>query len=231
MNEITKKTTEQAEKIQQLMAEGKTLEEALQLTSQKAKKNPIDRISYIQALENISELRKARKTAYAKKSKSKDKPETLERYQKEIDVSTERLNQLLAEVNSSETPWKKALELGETPEGAIQYFLTSLEAESEAYFATVDIPKSQIKSLLNKTVIQTEFVPEELREPFAKRLESRDQRVRASAVRHQLMENLKSGATVPETIQKQEPAAKDEGKGKSGKSGKSKKENDQVEEG
>lgn len=218
MTDITKKTQDQAEKIKNLMAEGKTLEEALSLTSQKAKKDPIDRIAYIQGLNNIAELRKARKTAYAKKSKSKEKPETLARYQQEIDVATERLNTLIAEVTSAEIPWQKALELGETQEGAIQYFLGSIEKESEDYLREAGIKKSIIKTLLQNTVIHLEFVPAELTEAFQKRIESRDQRVRAAAVRYQLMTDLKAGTVKVEEaapeVKVEEPKAPKASKGK-----------------
>jgi hypothetical protein len=218
MTDITKKTQDQAEKIKNLMAEGKTLEEALSLTSQKAKKDPIDRIAYIQGLNNIAELRKARKTAYAKKSKSKDKPETLARYQQEIDVATDRLNTLISEVTSAEVPWQKALELGETPEGAIQYFLGSIEKESEDYLREAGIKKSILKTLLQNTVIHLEFVPTELAEAFQKRIDSRDQRVRAAAVRYQLMTDLKAGTVKVEEaapeVKVEEPKAPKASKGK-----------------
>lgn len=221
MTDITKKTQDQAEKIKSMMAEGKSLEEALSLTSQKVKKDPIDRIAHIQGLNNIAELRKARKTAYAKKSKSKEKPETLARYQQEIDVATERLNTLIAEVTSAEIPWQKALELGETQEGSIQYFLNSIEKESEDYIREAGIKKSILKTLLQNTVIHLEFVPDELAGAFQKRLESRDQRVRAAAVRYQLMLNLKDGTVKAEEaapeVKVEEPKAPKASKGKKGK--------------
>lgn len=190
---ISKKTQSQAEKIKALMAGGKSLEEALTEVTQKTPRVTIDRLAYIKELNNIQELRIARKTAYAKKSKAKDKPETLAKYQAEIDLATERLNELIADVNAAEIPWMRALELGETPEGAVQYALSAIEATLEDFFKTAKGTKAQIKELTRKTTPNIDFVPEELKAAFQGRLDHLDQRVQVAASKYNLMTAILEG--------------------------------------
>lgn len=190
---ISKKVTSQAEKITALLAEGKTLEEALAVTSLKTKRESVDRIEYISNLASLEELRLARKTAYAKKSKSKDKPEALARYQAEIDLASSRINELIAEINESQVPWMRAIELGETADGSVQYFLTDTELEVNEYFEKAVGTKAQIKALTRQTPPNTDFVPDELKDAFIRRLGNQDQRVQVLASRYNLMEGLKAG--------------------------------------
>ena len=190
---ISKKTQSQADRIRALMTEGKSLEEALTEVAQKTPRVTIDRLAYIGGLDNIQELRIARKTAYAKKSKAKDKPETLAKYQAEIDLATERLNDLIAEVNVAVVPWRKALELGETPEGAVQYFLFEIETQVEEFFKTAKGTKAQVKELTRKTAPSIDFVPDQLRVAFQERLDHSDQRVQVAASKFNLMNDLKDG--------------------------------------
>lgn len=190
---ISKKTQSQAEKIKALMAGGKSLEEALTEVTQKNPRVTIDRLAYIKELNNIQELRIARKTAYAKKSKAKDKPETLAKYQAEIDLATERLNDLIADVNAAEVPWRRALELGETPEGAVQYALSTIETTLEDFFKTAKGTKAQIKELTRKTAPNIDFVPEELKAAFQERLDHMDQRVQVAASKYNLMTAILEG--------------------------------------
>lgn len=122
-----------AERISKMMAEGKTLEEALQVIQSeeqpKSTTKVVDRVAWIADLDNISELRNAIKIAFAKKSKSKDKPEAKEKYEREIKAGQGKLNELLA-IIAQETEgvrWIKAMELGESLDGAIQWFIQDRE--------------------------------------------------------------------------------------------------------
>lgn len=192
---------EMADKIEALVAGGKTMAEALaEVVPLKATRTRIDRIAYIESLDNLKDLRSARKTAYAKKSKAKGKPEAEARYNQEIEVATRKLNELASQINSATYPWKKALELGDTPEGALQFLIQDLEQESKAKLdyltkAMDPVPtKAEIKTFVAQSKVATDFIPEELRAAFRRRLESRDQRVYTLAQRMQAIEDLTTGA-------------------------------------
>lgn len=202
-----------AAKIQELLSSGKSLEEALAATvpAPKVGRASVDRVALIEGLTDISELKRARKIAYAKKSKAKDKPETLAKYQLEIDVATARLNEMIAEINRAETPWKKAIELGENAGGALQYFIADSEIAVDAELDRFIVgqqktpSKADVKKFLNKTKATVDFVPETLRPAFNARLANRDQRVDTLARKHQAVADLKSGTRGFETKEKVEP--------------------------
>lgn len=190
---VTKSAIQMAEKVQKYMAEGKTLQEALTLATAKTGRQTIDRVAYIKGLTNLVEIRKTRKTAYAKRSKAKDKPETMAKYQLEIDAASVRLNELLAEVNSAECPWKKALEYGETTDGALQYFINEIETEVSEKIDKLGLSKAKLKALLQATIPDTEFVPEELLESYTRRIKNRDQRLCVLSQRVQFLKDTEAG--------------------------------------
>lgn len=195
-----------AERISKMMAEGKTLEEALQViqTEEAAKSTTkvVDRVAWITEIDNISELRNAIKIAFAKKSKSKDKPEAFARYEKEIKSGQAKLNELLALI-SKETEgvrWLKALELGESLDGAIQWFIQDRE----------NIVNEQLEELLKgvskaeqhrKIVAMSTETPESFKErlsnvdgaldAFERRAVSGDQRVVTLIKKVNLEESLR----------------------------------------
>lgn len=191
-----------ADKILAMIAEGKSLPEALAATLPTAKPQriQIDRVAYINSLDNLKDLKAARKTAYAKKSKAKGKPEAEARYQKEIDTATARYNEYVSEVNNSACPWKKSIELGVGVEGALQYFVQDLEHKTndeleELVKALKPVPtKAQVKTFVTQSKPTLNFVPDELKAGFQKRLETRDQRVYTLAQRARAVADLKSGA-------------------------------------
>jgi hypothetical protein len=198
---IKSQAQEMAEKIEGLLKEGKTMAEALSLvvTAVKPVRATVDRVALINSMNNISDLKAARKTAYAKKSKSKERPEALERYQNEIDTATARINEIIAEVNASECPWKKALEYGDTPDGALQYYIQDKEKEVEGEFADLlagfekQPTKAEIKAFTSVAKVATNWVPEVLRPSFERRLRNRDQRVYTLALRVQSLQDLRDG--------------------------------------
>lgn len=195
---VSKNVQDQATRIQGLMEEGKSLAEALSIIGTKTPRIQIDRVANIQKMDNLVDLRKARKTAYAKKSKSKDKPEAVERYQLEIDAATERINTLIASINAAEVPWKRALECGDTPDGALQYFVATKEDEISKRLEAFPMSKVQTKKLSGTFTPNDEFVPDELKESFNRRLGNRDQRLYTLAQRVLLTEGLEAGAVVLE---------------------------------
>lgn len=107
--------------------EGKTMEEALKEIDQidlstlarDPKPKIVDRIAYIKGLDNIQEVRKASKAAYAKRAKAKDE-EADERYGQEVFAAQERLAELNELIAKADKPLAKALELGEDQEGVVQ---------------------------------------------------------------------------------------------------------------
>lgn len=132
------KTTEMAKRATELMNQGSTLEEAMvqAMTEFQPKKTGTrtviaDRVAWISGLDKVAELRKAVKVAFAKKSKSKGKPDTEAKYQKEIDAGRARLNELIADVESSDKPYIRALELGEDTSGVLQRYLQTIEVGLE----------------------------------------------------------------------------------------------------
>lgn len=124
-------TNKMSKRIQELMQEGgKSLEEALAIVMKETipSNKIIDRVAHMRSMSNLSELRNATKIAFAKKSKSKDNPEAIKRYELEIKAGQDRLNELLAEIDQHEHRCTRALELGESPEGAVQLWLEDMEA-------------------------------------------------------------------------------------------------------
>ena len=156
---------------------------------------------------SISEVRKARKIAYAKKSKSKDKPEAVARYEQEIQTATDKLTQMLQVVNSSETPWKTALEMGETVDGALQLFIQDLEQEVEAEWKELGkgYTKAQVKTFCQSrdiSQVAKDLIPEPLQETFNNRLANKDQRLKTLAQNWQGMMDIKAGKGKPQTEKK-----------------------------
>lgn len=166
---------------EQAISQGKTKEEALQLIVAEASKKTTtprrDNLAYIKGLTSIPEVRKAKKIAYAKVSKSKDKPDAVARYQQEIKVADERLNELLSEVNQAKEPWKKSMELGEEAKGAFTYFITSYkdEVDKKLEKATSKMTKAEVKAALLKITPSTPSdIPEVLKAVAAERIKNQD---------------------------------------------------------
>lgn len=142
-------TTTMASKIQELLTNGMSLEQAL---ADVMKHNPapkiVDRVTWISELNNLQELRTAIKIAFAKKSKSKGNPEAIARYEKEIKAGQAKLNELLAQVNGD---YEKALELGESIEGAAHIFLQKLADSVNERLDKIDnISKAELKRQIQK---------------------------------------------------------------------------------
>ena len=184
--ETTIETTEQTKKtlsdiFEQALSQGKSKEEALQMivaeASKKVSSPRRDNIQFIQSLTSIPEVRKAKKVAYAKVSKSKDKPEAVARYQLEIQAADKRLNELLSEVNQAKEPWKKAMELGEDAKGAVTYFIQGYKEEIDKKLekAVGKMTKSEVKAALLKiTPTVPADLPEVLKDVASERVHNQD---------------------------------------------------------
>lgn len=188
-------TKELMTKVTGLMTEqGKTLEEALLMVLSQAESegkirkatNPTgprkDNIAYIQGLNDLPELRRVKKIAYAKKSKSKNNPAACERYDQEIAEASKRINQLLALIPNDETGWLKAKELGEDAATQFNYFLVpfeeNLNERVDAVAKKKGLTKAQVKAALIAAKAEVPAaVPEELKAAMAERMAHNDQRV------------------------------------------------------
>lgn len=167
-------TNTMATRIEELLGTGKTLQEALDIVmkeSQVAQPKIVDRVTWISSLGNITELRTATKIAFAKKSKSKGNPEAIARYEKEIKAGQARLNELLAQVDGD---YKKALELGESIEGAAHLFLQEVKSKVDNKIEHIQgITKAEIKRQVQKMDIE---FPKNTPEDIQKILEDRAKR-------------------------------------------------------
>lgn len=190
-----------AELIDSKMKEGMTLEEAInhigtvELTklTQPAKPRIADRISYIKGLNDVQELRRASKSAFAKRAKAKD-DETDARYGEEIFAVRDRLCEINEIIANAEKPLAKALEFGESQEGIVQRALdlfpdvdkrltrhlkrlgiTKKAAKAKLQRASTEVPEEVVK--LFKELDPSE--PNPYVEIFRRRLERKDQRVLA----------------------------------------------------
>lgn len=175
-----------ASKIEEMLANGVSLQEALDLVvkEEKAATKPFnkieDRVTWIYELNNISELRLAIKSAFGKKSKAKTAGQSakVEKYQLEVESGQKKLNELLAEVGKAEVRYIKALELGEDIKGAAHLYLTDLASLVETKIAKLDLTNAAIKREVQKH--QPSFpknTPEELRQSIQQRLDNGDMMV------------------------------------------------------
>lgn len=123
-----------------------------------------NRVEWMGTLNNIAELRKAIKIAFAKKSKAKDKPDTFKKYEAEIKAGQTRLNGLLAEVNQAKDPIAKAVELGEEPTGVVQLVLDHYEGIIDKELKELkDSKKLTDKGLKDLVNNMTRDIPEEIK--------------------------------------------------------------------
>ncbi len=152
VNQITKK-------VMDLVNSGKSLEEALNEALNSAVTARItDRVAYIESMNTIAEVRQALHVAHAKKSKSKDNPMAVKRYEKEIETAKAKLDMFRKMIEESTDPFKKALELGEEPKTAVQYLLYQLDKEIEAKLLK-KFSKLTKKQLKEKVMEQSDKTP------------------------------------------------------------------------
>lgn len=157
---------EMTKRVEELVQEGMSMAEALQKVigentpapaapSTRIQMTADGRVSWISSLSNIADLKKAVKIAFAKKSKSKDKPASVARYEDEIKAGQARLNELIALINTAEDPIAKAIELGDEESGIVQRILGVFEAGLDDKLSKIQAAKKltnkQIKDEVNST--------------------------------------------------------------------------------
>jgi hypothetical protein len=145
-------TLTKEERLVALQAEGKSLEEALEIIIKEYAPAPIkDKVKYIQQLNDISEVRLMVRRAHAKKSKS-EKEATKERYQLEVDAGNKRLNELLSKANEDIT---ELIKLGESPRKLLHRWIRNREAELKVSIEKMEGTRNQKKELFNAQPVDT----------------------------------------------------------------------------
>lgn len=200
-------TNEMSNKIKELMEKGgKSLEEALAIVMKEVvpSNKILDRVAHMRSMTNLSELRNAIKIAFAKKSKSKDNPEAIKRYDLEVKAGQDRLNELLAEIDQHEHRCLRALELGESPEGAVQLWLEDMEARTNRDMEDHILESRASRASVRRSIgDQKTATPESVKENldrhdkrllpiYENRLSRGDQRVATLNRKIHLMESLKN---------------------------------------
>lgn len=166
------KYEQMASRIKELMADGKTMEQALAEINTKAPgfgtRQVADRVEWIKTIDSISELQKAIKTAFAKKSKAKGE-DALKRYEAEIKAGQAHMNELMAQVNTAADPIAKGIELGASEGWVLQRIIDDQEAkvttEMDARATKAGISKKTLKGLVN---LAPEATPDSLHDVLAK---------------------------------------------------------------
>lgn len=192
-------TNEMTKKVEALVKSGKSLQEALEVVLAEIVKpvavGRIDHVAYIKGLRNIPEVKRVRKIAYAKISKSKGKVEAIARYKLEIEEADKKLNELLAEVDAAASPWEKSMELGEDAAAAFNYYFLTLKINYDMQMEFVKKQKSmtnaQLKAALQDTKVAIpSSVPKVLQPVMLDRINNGDMMVITTAKKVSLISKL-----------------------------------------
>lgn len=160
------------EKIKQIIAEATLFERRI-----------VDRIEWIKDTDSIKELRRRIKVAHAKKSKSKEAPKSLKRYEKEVQSGNNRLNELLAQAGDYIL---RLIQLDEEPQRVLTKWLELKEEELKMQLETFQIPAKTIKELTLRMSAKTpetlefqirDLLGEDTMAIYNRRLSKNDQRV------------------------------------------------------
>jgi hypothetical protein len=207
--EVTKTgVAARAERITQLMKEGKSLEQALELTAHMESKVVGNRIEYIKGLQTLSAVRKARHSAQAKLSKARQagNKQSIARYEAEVQAANARYNELMAKINKSDDPIKAAIEMGERPSQLTQQMVVAIESELKTQLEQVKkVRKWTNQNLKDRINAQPTTTPQciterlrkisdEVRDLYEARLKGGDKRVETINRRMNLVLQLKKEA-------------------------------------
>jgi len=155
-----------AERVLELTASGMELQEALETALEEivvSQSVITDRVAWIKTLTNISDVRKAIKSAHGKKSKAKAEDKKA-KYELEIKAGYARLNELIAQAEESESPIKALLEMGETKSSVLQQWLRTREAVVAQQIKDLAGTNKSKKALINK---QDPSTPETIKAELA----------------------------------------------------------------
>lgn len=207
--EVTKTgVAARAERITQLMKEGKSLEQALELTAHMESKVVGNRIEYIKGLQTLSAVRKARHSAQAKLSKARQagNKQSIARYEAEVQAANARYNELMAKINKSDDPIKAAIEMGERPSQLTQQMVVAIESELKTQLEQVKKGRKwtnqNLKDRINAQPTTTpqciterlRKISDEVRDLYEARLKGGDKRVETINRRMNLVLQLKKEA-------------------------------------
>lgn len=155
-----------AERVLELTASGMELQEALETALEEivvSQSVITDRVAWIKTLTNISDVRKAIKSAHGKKSKAKTEDKKA-KYELEVKAGYARLNELIAQAEESESPIKALLEMGETKSSVLQQWLRTREAVVAQQIKDLAGTNKSKKALINK---QDPSTPETIKAELA----------------------------------------------------------------
>jgi hypothetical protein len=173
---VTKMT--KVERLDQLIQEGRSQEEALEILVKEFSPEPIkDKVKYIQGLNDIKEVRLMIRRAHSKKSKTPpEKKDTVARYQAEIDAGNKKMNELLA---LAEDDLVKLIELGESPRKLLHRWIRAKEAELKSTINKMEGTKNSKKELQNAQPITTpKSIQQELKGIHPELVEEYEDRVK-----------------------------------------------------
>ncbi len=125
-----------AQKVLDLVNGGMSLEEALNKALNEeiaTRPRAEDRPEWIKTLSTIREVRDAMHVAAASLSKARKagSEPAIRRYQETIENGKKRMEEFRLEIEKAEDPVKKAIELGEEPNGVLQLWIAQKEKELE----------------------------------------------------------------------------------------------------
>jgi uncharacterized protein YoaH (UPF0181 family) len=171
-----------ADNVARLMAEGKSLEEALTiaLADQPGDSKTHHSLEGIKSMTDLQELRRIRKVAFAKISKGSKNATTMASYHEEQTAASERITELLKEIKASASPWEKAKAYNEDLSGITQIFLDSYQKTlNDKLDKAINgkLTKVAIKGLIARSKMTTSLVPKELEAGLLVRAKANDQRV------------------------------------------------------
>lgn len=156
----------------------------------KEKKPPRDNIARIEAMTSISEVRKAKQVAVAKKAKASKNPDTVARYEKEIETADAKLKALLEAADTVD----KLIEAGEDPNRIITAFIKAKEDEFGEFSEEHKVSKKLLKSISDEipATFYTEL-PMTLHDQLNARFEKSDYRLKATCRNVNLMNAVVDG--------------------------------------
>jgi hypothetical protein len=175
----TKDNVAVATKIMELLAGGKTMEQAI------AELNLVPGGTHrhdpqaIAKMTDLQVLRQIRKSAFAKLSKGSKNADTLRVYEEEKNSSTKRIAELLKIIKNDPKPHEKAKEFNEELSARTQFFLDYYQALLGKILAkaTAQLSKAGYKALIAQAKPSMEGIPEEFAPTIKERFEHNDLRV------------------------------------------------------
>ena len=183
-------TKKQADRIQVLVSEGMDMGAAIEKVLREMAPVTMDnRVEHILSLENLELLEQFKHKAHAKKSKMKNNPVAVERYNKEIEACKSQIAKVRMKVSEEGSTLEGLIKMGAKTSTVLQAWLTEKEKDIEPKLkAFKESKKLNNKELKKLTLQQSKEFPKKYAEELGKlgkeyldnmseRVESGDQRV------------------------------------------------------